>query len=181
MNPVHERLQQLTRRHLFGRAAAGLGAAALGSLLGGEATDARAGGVQRVDAPASAVRLSGDVDRVGTPSRPRGHLGVELLDVDQRAARLYGFSGGSFLGKVEPNTPAAKSGLEEGDVILAEVEFGAAIDLENAKRFAVALQDDIHSAGDAIPREQLWCSKTLFVLEMIGNHGLAGLEGKSCR
>ena len=37
MNSAHERLQQLTRRHLFGRAAAGIGAAALGSLLGSDA------------------------------------------------------------------------------------------------------------------------------------------------
>jgi hypothetical protein len=36
MNPVTDHLRQLTRRHLFGRAATGLGAAALGSLLGAE-------------------------------------------------------------------------------------------------------------------------------------------------
>jgi len=34
MNPVNEHLQQLTRRHFFGRGAAGLGAAALGTLMG---------------------------------------------------------------------------------------------------------------------------------------------------
>ncbi len=66
-----------------------------------------------------AIPINKAVSAADALSTPRGHLGVELLDVDQRAARLYGFSGGSFLGKVEPNTPAAKSGLEEGDVILS--------------------------------------------------------------
>jgi hypothetical protein len=37
MHPVDEHLQRLTRRHLFGRAATGIGAAALGSLLVGDA------------------------------------------------------------------------------------------------------------------------------------------------
>jgi hypothetical protein len=34
MNPIHEHLQTLTRRHFFGRSALGLGTAALASLLG---------------------------------------------------------------------------------------------------------------------------------------------------
>lgn len=36
MHPVNEHLKRLTRRHFFGRTATGLGAAALGSLLGAE-------------------------------------------------------------------------------------------------------------------------------------------------
>ena len=37
MHPVNDHFKQLTRRHFFGRSATGLGAAALGSLLGGGA------------------------------------------------------------------------------------------------------------------------------------------------
>src|SRR6202163_2548580 len=33
MNPLHERIQTITRRHFFGRSALGLGSAALASLL----------------------------------------------------------------------------------------------------------------------------------------------------
>lgn len=66
-----------------------------------------------------AIPINKAVSAADALSQPRGHLGVILLDVDQRAARLYGFSGGAILDKVEPNTPAAKSGLEEGDVILS--------------------------------------------------------------
>ncbi|MBL8242088.1 MAG: DUF1501 domain-containing protein [Bryobacterales bacterium] len=40
MHPVNEYFQRLTRRHLLGRAATGLGAAALGSLLGAESQTA---------------------------------------------------------------------------------------------------------------------------------------------
>ncbi len=35
MNPIHEHLQTLTRRHFFGRAALGLGTAALATLTAG--------------------------------------------------------------------------------------------------------------------------------------------------
>ncbi len=66
-----------------------------------------------------AIPINKAVSAADALSKPRGYLGVALLDVDQRAARLYGFTGGAFLGKVEPNTPAAKSGLEEGDVVLS--------------------------------------------------------------
>ncbi len=66
-----------------------------------------------------AIPINKAVSAADALSKPRGWLGVALLDVDQRAARLYGFTGGAFLGKVEADTPAAKSGLEEGDVILS--------------------------------------------------------------
>ena len=66
-----------------------------------------------------AIPINKAVSAADALSKPRGWLGVALLDVDQRAARLYGFTGGAFLGKVEPDTPAAKSGLQAADVILS--------------------------------------------------------------
>ena len=47
MNPANEYIQAITRRHFFGRSALGLGTAALGSLLAGDAAATQdAGGVQ---------------------------------------------------------------------------------------------------------------------------------------
>ncbi len=66
-----------------------------------------------------AIPINKAVSAADALSRPRGYLGVRLLEVDQRYARAYGFSGGSVVGVVEKETPAAKSGLQEGDVILS--------------------------------------------------------------
>src|SRR4051794_21228128 len=44
MNPIHDHLQTLTRRHFFGRSALGLGTAALASLLPARAQAATATG-----------------------------------------------------------------------------------------------------------------------------------------
>jgi len=65
-----------------------------------------------------AIPINKAVSAADALSRPRGYLGVMLLDVDQGAARIFGFSGGAYVGKVEEGTPAATSGLQEGDVIL---------------------------------------------------------------
>lgn len=66
-----------------------------------------------------AIPINKAVSAADALSKPRGYLGVKLQDVDQRYARIYGFTGGAYVGKVEPQTPAAKSGLQEGDVILS--------------------------------------------------------------
>lgn len=66
-----------------------------------------------------AIPINKAVSAADALSRPRGWLGVAVGDVDQRAARLYGFTGGAYVGKVEPETPAGKAQLEEGDVILS--------------------------------------------------------------
>jgi serine protease Do len=66
-----------------------------------------------------AIPINKAVSAADALSRPRGWLGVPVGDVDQRAARLYGFTGGAFIGKVEAGTPAATALLEEGDVVLS--------------------------------------------------------------
>jgi hypothetical protein len=45
----------------------------------------------------------------------------------------------------------------------------------------VALQNDVHCTTDSMFDEQFWSSEPLFVFEMIGNHGLARLEGVAGR
>ena len=66
-----------------------------------------------------AIPINKAVSAADALSRPRGWLGVPYGDVDQRAARLYGFVGGAYIGKVDPATPAGKAKLEEGDVVLS--------------------------------------------------------------
>lgn len=50
----------------------------------------------------------------------RGHLGVMIQGVDPDMARQFGLSqgGGALVGDVTPGSPAAKAGLQRGDVIL---------------------------------------------------------------
>ena len=81
MNPVNERLQQLTRRHLFGRAAAGIGAAALGSLLGGEA--------QAADAMAGLPHFAPKAKRVIYLFQSGGPSQMELFDYKPRLVDKY--------------------------------------------------------------------------------------------
>ena len=50
----------------------------------------------------------------------RGHLGVAIQSVDADMAKAFGLSqgGGALVSEVTPGSPAAKSGIERGDVIL---------------------------------------------------------------
>ena len=50
----------------------------------------------------------------------RGHLGVMIQGVDPDMAKQFGLSqgGGALVGDVTPGSPAAKAGIERGDVIL---------------------------------------------------------------
>ena len=61
--------------------------------------------------------------------------------------------------------------------LLAEFAFGSAVDFQHAERRAVALQDDVHCAANAVLDEQLRRAKSLLVFEMIGNHWLARAQG----
>ncbi len=66
-----------------------------------------------------AIPINKAVSAADALSRPRGWMGVPTADLVPGAGRLYGFNGGVYVGPVEPGTPAAKAGLEEGDVILS--------------------------------------------------------------
>jgi serine protease Do len=50
----------------------------------------------------------------------RGHLGVAVQPVDADMAKAFGLSqgGGALVAQVTPGSPAAKSGIERGDIIL---------------------------------------------------------------
>jgi serine protease Do len=50
----------------------------------------------------------------------RGYLGVTIQSVDADMAKAFGLGqgGGALVGDVSPNSPAAKGGIERGDVVL---------------------------------------------------------------
>jgi serine protease Do len=50
----------------------------------------------------------------------RGYLGVSIQDVDPDMAKAFGLphGGGALIGDVSPDTPAAKAGMQRGDVVL---------------------------------------------------------------
>jgi hypothetical protein len=60
-----------------------------------------------------------------------------------------------------------------------ELLFGPAVDLQHSKRFAIALQDDIHGAPDAVLHEKFGGSKPFLVLKVIGDDGLPGPQCKT--
>src|SRR5215475_426404 len=71
--------------------------------------------------------------------------------------------------------------LQEGDIVLAELPFRSAVDLEHAVGRSVALEDDIHGAANAMLHEQLRRPKPLLVLEMIADDRLPGTQRKPGR
>ena len=70
-----------------------------------------------------------------------------------------------------------RGALQKCDVVLAELAFGSAVDFEHAERRAVALQNDVHRAANAVFNEQFGGTKPLLIFEMVGNNGLAGAQG----
>ena len=71
--------------------------------------------------------------------------------------------------------------LQEGEVVLDELVLRPAVDLENAERPAVALQDDVHRPVNAVLAQDLGRPETLLVSEVVGDHRLAGAQRKSRR
>src|SRR6516225_3537648 len=65
--------------------------------------------------------------------------------------------------------------------MLAKLTLRSAVNFEHTEWQTVALQDDVHCATNSMFDEQFRSSEPLFVFEMIGNHGLARLEGIASR
>ncbi|MDB6072051.1 MAG: protease Do [Verrucomicrobiales bacterium] len=66
-----------------------------------------------------AIPINNAVAAADALSRPRGFLGVSLAAIDARIARYFGLKGGAMLTRVEENTPAARAGLSEQDIIFS--------------------------------------------------------------
>ena len=71
--------------------------------------------------------------------------------------------------------------LQECEIVLDELIFRPAVDLEHPERPAVALQDDVHRPVDAVLTQHLGRAEALLVLEVVGDDRLAGAQRKSCR
>ena len=61
----------------------------------------RSGGNQGIG---FAIPINKAVSAADALSRPRGYLGARLDEVDQRGARMYGFTGGALISQVEAKT-----------------------------------------------------------------------------
>lgn len=65
----------------------------------------------------------------------RGQLGIEVQDIEAGMARDFGLksSEGAIINQVIPNSPAAKAGVEPGDIIvqLNSKNIGSAVDVKN--------------------------------------------------
>ena len=68
--------------------------------------------------------------------------------------------------------------LQEGEIMLDELVLRPAVDLEHPERPAIALQDDVHRAVDAVLAQDFRRPEALLVFEVIGNHRLAGAQRK---
>jgi hypothetical protein len=79
------------------------------------------------------------------------------------------------------HTEDIRGTLQESDIMLAKLTLRSAVNFEHTERQAVALQNDVHCTTDSMFEEQFRSSEPLFVFEMIGNHGVARLEGVASR
>src|SRR5512143_778917 len=63
--------------------------------------------------------------------------------------------------------------------MFAELTLGSAVDLQYTIGRAIALENDIHRASNAMFKKKLRCPKPLFILEVIGDYWLTGAQGES--
>lgn len=49
----------------------------------------------------------------------RGYIGVNIQDLDSKLQKIYGISYGAIIVNVAPQSPAAKGGMKNGDVVIA--------------------------------------------------------------
>jgi hypothetical protein len=57
--------------------------------------------------------------------------------------------------------------LQKGDVVLAKLAFGFAVYFQHAERRAVALQNNVHGAANAMLKKQFRGSKSLLIFEVV--------------
>ena len=108
MDPIHEHVQALTRRHFFGRAALGLGTAALATLT---ARRAGAGHGRRRAARSAALRAEGEAGHLPVHERrPVADGPVRLQAEDGRAVR-------QGPARVDPQGPAAHDHDQRPDAL----------------------------------------------------------------
>lgn len=62
--------------------------------------------------------------------------------------------------------------------MFAELALGPTVNLQHAVGRAVALKDDIHRASNAMFEKKLRCPKPLFILKVIGDDRLTGVQGE---
>src|ERR1700689_1321720 len=68
------------------------------------------------------------------------------------------------------------STLQKSDVALAKLAFGFAVHFQHTERRAVALQNNIHRAMNAVLAKQFRRSKSMLVLKVVRNDGLASAQ-----
>src|SRR6185312_17059009 len=66
--------------------------------------------------------------------------------------------------------------LQKGEIMLDELIVRPAVDLQYAEWPPFALKDDVHRPVDPVLAQDLGRTEPLLILEMVGDHGLAGPE-----
>jgi hypothetical protein len=112
MDPKQQLAQSLTRRHFFGRASTGIGAAALASLLAPKAADARSGGLPDLPHHTPTAKRVIFLHQSGGPAQmdlfdPKPNLqklmGTELPDSVRMGQRITGMTSGQSSLPVAPS------------------------------------------------------------------------------
>jgi hypothetical protein len=111
---------------------------------------------KRQVADAAARRGKGRLGR-----HPRARAAVHLLACKRRLETPF------LAFPLDRHSQDVGSPLQKGQVMRDELVLGPTVDLQHPKRLAVALQDDVHGAADAVLHEKLGGSKTLLVLKVI--------------
>jgi hypothetical protein len=124
--------------------------------------------------------------RAATLHMEQPHDGCEaVLDPVAHLPRQHGLVVEGFteirVGMLTLDGNAEQPGEAGKEVRIGEVELAwlRTIDFEDAERqvaFAAARNQDVDCAPDPMIGQELWCSKPRFLLEVIGNDALSGLE-----
>jgi S1-C subfamily serine protease len=122
---IQRQLQALERTMAARQDSLGIRAESLHSRLRGILRDSLGPQLRALEAvPGTAFRVWGDSIRGSMPmvlefeSGLRGVAGAEVTELNPELASYFGTDRGLLVLRVVPNTPAAKAGLQAGDVIL---------------------------------------------------------------